>query len=282
MIYLVRFWARIRFWFGRINSARDLEDTWRRRLSAMTKPAAVLNATLISLLAILVAGVMAVCSFAAAGYSLASNDTVRLARLVEDLVPQAALLNKADLRTRFRSAARAVMIVDETITSRRSDPAEQVWFERILGRPAPMIDPGREAILLGIIDRVASHPSGQRADLLDQMVLWAATDAHREAWAIVRRVGELPAATRRALMDADAKGLEEVLRWLQDRSKGGNEIRSLKSTVEGHRLELGDQARTLQEQIRSMNGTLEAVRARRMACQRHVSAFDTCMTRAPP
>lgn len=278
MSYLVRLWACIRFWFGRINSARDLEDTWSRRLSAMAKPAAVLNAILtIAVTAALVSGVGA-----AAGYTIASDETVRLARLVDDLVPAASALNKADLRTRFRAAARAVVIVDETISSRPSDPTEQVWFERIIGRPAPVVDPGREAILLGIVDRIATYPVGQRADLLDQIVLWAASAPHREAWAVIRRLGELPSETRRMLMDADAKGLGEILRWLQERSKRDTEIRSLQAAAEGERLELGDQARRLQEEIRSMNRALEGSRARRPACQRHLSSFDACMTKAPP
>lgn len=271
-----------RMGFGRVLSARDLEDTWSRRIAAMSRPTAILNALLTSSLAILVATIAVASVATAAGYQVVATETVQLARLVEDLVPDAKVLVRADVRIRFRAAARAVTIVQETIVARPTDPAAEGWHERFLGRPSPVIDPGREAVLLGIVDRISKHPTGQRGDLIDQMMLWADSASHREAWALVKQLGDLPAELRRALLEADAKALRDVMMWLRDRVGSGAEIRRLEGVVNAHRLELGDQSKALQDEVRSMATRLETARDRRNSCQRHSDLFNTCMTRPIP
>lgn len=271
-----------RLGLGRVLSARDLEDTWSRRIAAITKPAAILNALLTSSLAILVATAIAVSVGTAAGYRVVPTATVRLAGLVEDLVQDANDLSRTDLRIRFRAAARAVTVVHDTIVMRSADSAAESWHKRFFGRPSPLIDPGREAVLLGIVDRISTYPAAERGDLIDQMMLWTESASHREAWALVKQLGDLPAEVRRALIGADAKALGDVLIWLQERVGRGAEIRHLQGVVNAHRLELSDQSKALQDEVRSMTRRLESARDRRRACQRHSDLFHACMMRASP
>lgn len=96
----------LRVGLGCITRARDLEDTWSRRLAAMAKPTVVLRSALIASVSVVVAGAATACAGMVRGYSVVPRDSERLARLVADLVPNATVLSEADTRIRFRSAAR--------------------------------------------------------------------------------------------------------------------------------------------------------------------------------
>ncbi|ODT49061.1 MAG: hypothetical protein ABS59_11450 [Methylobacterium sp. SCN 67-24] len=266
---------------GRITRARDLEDTWGRRLAAIAKPAAVLHALLISSVSIAVAGAATACVVFAGGYSLVSRDSLQLGRLVADLVPDAATLSAADLRVRFRSAARAVTLVDQTITARPVDPASLAWFERVFGTPAPQVDPGREAALLGIVDRLATLPIDQRADAADDMMQWALLGQNRHVWRVMKHIGEQPSEVRQVLLGSEAKGLIGVLAWLRERQGRGPEITNLTKAIEMHRRELADEIARMNQQNQSLLRETEGLRGRRIACGKQAAEFTACLKQRP-
>lgn len=271
----------LRVGLGRITRARDLEDTWSRRLAAMVKPAVVLRTVLIASVSVVVAGAATACAGVVGGYSVVPRDSVRLARLVADLVPDAAALTAADLRIRFRSAARAVAIVDQTITARPVDPASLTWFERVFGTPAPQVDPGREAALLGVVDHLAALPIDQRADAIDDMVQWALLGRNRHVWTVMKHIGEQPAEVRQALLGGEAKGLIGVLAWLRERQGRGPEITNLTKAIEMHRRELADEIARMNQQNQSLLRETEGLRGRRIACGKQAAEFTACLKQRP-
>lgn len=265
----------------RIISDRDLRDTWSRRRAAMAKPAAVLHALLISIVSIAVAGAATAYVVVAGGYSLVPRDSLQLGRLVADLVPDAAALTAADLRVRFRSAARAVTLVDQTITAKPVDPASLAWFERVFATPAPQVDPGREAALLGIVDHLAALPIAQRAEAVDDMMQWALLGRNRHVWTVIKHIAEQPAEVRQALLGGEAKGLIGVLAWLRERQGRGPEIANLTKAIEMHRRELADEIARMNQQNRSLLSETESLRGRRVACGKQASDFITCLAQRP-
>jgi hypothetical protein len=265
---------------GRITAARDLKDTWSRQRAAMAKPAVIARTILIASVSIVVAGATTACAVVANGYSLVPQGSLRLARLVEDLVPDVAALSEADLRIRFRSAARAIVIVDQTITARPVDPSSLTWFERVFATQAPQVDPGREAALLGIVGHLAALPTEQRADAIDNMMQWAFLRQNQEVWKLMKHIGEQQPEVRLAIMGSNAKGLIDVVAWLRERQDRGPEIASLAKAIEMHRRELADELARMSEQNRSLAREAENVRGHRIACRKQSGELTACLARA--
>ncbi len=262
----------------RILAAPDLTDTWSRRLAAMVKPAAVIRALVIASVSIAIAA----CASLAAGYSLTDRDGTRLSRLVVDLVPDVAILSDADLRIRFRAAARAITFIDQAIMARPADPASLTWFERVFGRPAPQVDPGREAVLIGIVDRLAALPADQRADAIENMMLWVSIGQNQEAWKVMKSLAGLLPEARKALLADDFGGLRQVLTWLHERQADIPTSKNLSAAVERHRLELADENKALEAVNQSLRQGAEDIRGRRFACRRQTSELETCLGRKAP
>lgn len=267
--------------FGRITGARDLQDTWSRRRAVMARPAVIFRTVLVASVSIVVAGTTAACAVVANGYSLVPQGSLRLARLVQDLVPDAAALSEADLRIRFRSAARAIVVIDQTITARPVDPSSLTWFERVFATPAPQVDPGREAALLGIVEHLAALPIAQRADAIDDMMQWAFLRQNQEVWKLMKHIGEQPPEVRKALLGANAGGLRQILAWLHERHGRGPEIGDLTRAIEMHRRELADELVRMSEQNRSLAREAENLRGRRIACRKQSDELTACLARAP-
>lgn len=262
----------------RIIAAPDLTDTWSRRLAAMAKPAAIMRVLLIALVSIAIAGGVVL----AAGYSLTDRESTRLARIVTDVVPDVAAVSDADLRIRFRAVARAITFIDQAIMAKPANPASLTWFERVFGILAPQIDPGREAVLLGIIGRLAALPVNQRADAIDNMMQWVSIGQNQEAWKVMMRIAGLPPETRRILLAADFEGLRQVLNWLQERQAGSHATENLAAAVQRHRLELAEENRALGAVNQLLRQGAEGIRGRRFACRRQASELETCLGQKAP
>lgn len=266
----------------RIIAAPDLMDTWSRRFAASAKPAAVMRTLLVASVSVIVAGTIGACALSTAGLTIVDKEAVRLARVVSDIVPDAAALSKSALRIKFRAASRAIAIVDETILARPVDPAALTWFERVFGRPAPQVNPGREAVLLGIVDRVTALPVDQRADAVDDMMLWVTLGQNREAWKVMMNIAGQPPETRKALLSANYEGLRQVLAWLQERQKGSPAFENLAAAVDRHRLELAGENTALEAINQTLRQAAEGIRGRRFACRRQASELETCLGQAAP
>ena len=259
--------------FARATSAEDFRDTWHRRLAAMLKPRRVIavasGAAAMVLLIVLL--------FAATGHTVVSRKQMALLALAESVVPDAAGYDAAHTRVALSTAVRTTLFIDQVITGRKADPADLSWHWSVFGRPAPQVSPGREAILLALVDRIAAQPTENHADLIDRLVMtWGLSD-DAKAWSLFQKLGGLDPKSRHAMMEADAKALLEVIGWLKERVAREGTVASLRGVVEAHRLELADQMKGLQEGARAMMLQLESTRDRKIACAPHVKAFEACV-----
>lgn len=259
--------------FARATSAEDFRDTWHRRIASMLKPRHVIAvvsgaAAMILLIVLLVV---------ATGHTVVSRKQMALLALAERVVPDAAAYDAAHARVALSTAVRTTLFIDQVITGRKPDPAELSWHVRILGRPAPQVSPGREAILLALIDRIAAQPAEEHADLIDRLVMTWGVSQDAKTWSLFEKLGGLDPKSRQALMEADAKALLDVIGWVKERIAREGKVASLRSMLEAHRLELDDQAKGLQERTRAMMLQLENTRDRKVACVPHVKAFEACV-----
>ena len=260
--------------FGRITSAADIPDRWHRRLASWLKPRHLVAVSSGSAFVVL----LLLLFLWTAGFSIVPRERFALLAVVESAVPNLSELSAADLRVRSSAAARAIMLIDNAITSRPADPKAFGWYARIFGKTAPQLDPGREAAFLNLIDNIVAHPVESRTDIVDRMVMWAAASLDGDVWALLKKIGDSPPKIRAAFIQAGGGDLLEVLVWMRERQEKTSEVRSLEAAVVGHRLELDDQTKALQEQLRKMTAQLEASRDLRQTCTRHVRAFESCMT----
>lgn len=259
--------------FARATSAEDFHDTWHRRLASMLKPrhviAVVSGAAAMTLLIVLL--------FAATGHTVASRKQMTLLALAESVVPDAAGYDAAHARVALSTAARTTLFIDQVITGRKADPTDLSWHVRVFGRPAPQVSPGREAILLALLDRIAAQPPEKHAELIDRLVMTWGLSEDAKLWSLFQKLGGLDPKSRQVLMEADAKALLDIIGWLKERVAREGTVVSLRSMAEAHRLELADQAKGLQERIRAMMLQLENTRDRKTACAPHVRAFEACV-----
>ena len=259
--------------FARVTSAEDLLDTWHRRFASWMKPR-----HLIALAGGAVAMALAIAvAIASGGYTMVPRHRMALLAIAESVVPDPSALDVASVRVSLSTAARTSLFIDRAITGRGSDPSDLSWHQRLLGRPAPQLVPGREAILLDLIDKIAAQPPERHGELVDRIVMTWANRDDASAWNLVKKLGELGAETREILMAADAQALTDVVGWLRQRSGRERQVASLRHLLELDKLELADQAKGLREDIRALTLQLEKGRERREACRPRAKAFEDCM-----
>jgi hypothetical protein len=259
--------------FKRLTAAVDLRDKWHRRFASMLKPRHVISFLLGAATMLL----LIMLPFVATGHTVASRKEMTLLALVERVVPDAAGYDAAHARVALSTAARTILFIDQAITGRKADPADLFWHVSVFGRPAPQVSPGREAILLALVDRIAAQPPENHADLIDRLVMTWGLSEDAKLWSLFQKLGGLDPKSRQILMEADAKALLDIVRWLEERVARERTVTSIRSMAEAHRLELADQAKGLQESTRAMMLQLENTRDRKMACAPYVRAFEACV-----
>lgn len=258
---------------SRVTSAEDIRDTWHRRLAAWMKPRHVITFASGVAATLVVTALL----FAATGHTIVSRRQTALLALATSVIPDAAGYDAAHARVALSTSARTNLFIDQVITGRKADPADLSWHVRVFGRPAPQVSPGREAILLALVDRIAAQPPENHADLIDRLVMTWGLSEDAKLWSLFQKLGGLDPKSRQVLMEADAKALLDIIGWLKERVAREGTAASLRSMAEAHRLELADQAKGLQEGIRAMMLQLENARDRKTACAPHVRAFEACV-----
>lgn len=262
---------------ARITRAVDLEDNWRERFARLSKPGVVVQSVVVMVLTVLLFLIV----IALSGREIVPSSSVRLARTVEDLVPDAEGLGASLLRARLGGLQRSLEFVDRVIVP-PVKPSDYGWFARIFGRPAPQLEPGRAAALAELIDKVISYPPDRRSDMIDNIVSWASASATAETVVLLRLLGNLPADIRQAMLATNASQLRETINWLLERRAKERDIHTLSSAVEGHRLELADQLAMLKSRSASMMLELERRRDQGSICARYIRDFDDCLTPRTP
>lgn len=262
---------------ARITSAADLEDDWRQRFARLLKPGVLVQSGVVMVVAVL----LFLIGIALSGREIVPSSSVRLARTVEDLVPDADGLGASLLRARLAGLQRSLEFVDRAIVT-PAKPSDYAWFARIFGTPAPQLDPGRAAALAALMDKVSALPFDRQSDMIDNIVSWASAAATAETLGLLRRLGDLPADIRQAMLATNASQLRETIGWLSERRAKERDIRTLSSAIQGHRLELADQEAMLKSRSTSMMRELERRRDQGSACGRHIRDFDDCLTGKSP
>lgn len=209
------------------------------------------------------------------GYRIAPKKDAVLAQAVRTMIPAADAWPERDLRVRLRVPEEAVRLVEVIISA--PQPATPIaWYARLMGRPAPQIDPGRVANFVQIATWLTASTPEETVRRFDELTMASWFRHAPNIWKFMEALGNLPPESLATLLSNDAAGLEELASWLGNRPKHLQSMTTLKAEIEADQAQAKRQAQIFQSLAAQTRDRLARLPALRRQCEPLWVRYATC------